>query len=361
MTEFDFLDASGQEFSSESELFKYVDNENVLDDVGTDVNFIGSVNNYETRNQFFSSIGNSFERIWEEDEEDLELLSASTQNRAIPYYVYYDDDFPIFITTANISDEMPQTIENHLQSDPNLGRFWISMQEMDRMRSRLVQQDDDVIIPFFTGHRSEYSEVPAEKRDEVTRTMTYWAEDGRETYKEMRKKYGILPTNIRFHRPSDYKFGLKQEGIVTHQSGSISKAWGLFEGEKSKKKILKDIINTGGQASTESNVFPEESISASKPWEIEIPGGITEASLNNFESRLAEDRWSFGISEYENPTRSRFTAELIDEYQFGRTELEGGRDKVRVYPIDGNDIDPQFRIYNFAQDHFDPQSRPQEV
>lgn len=357
MTEFDFLNASGQEFASESDLFSYVDEEDSLDDVGRNVNIIGAVNNHQTREQFFSAIEGSFERIWGDDDQNLELLSATTGGRAIPYYVYYDDDFPVFVTTANISDEMPDTIEEFLLSERSVGRFWISMQEMDRMRSRLVMQDDDVMIPFFTGHRSKYSDVSAEKRENVTRTMTCWGDDGRKTCKEMRKKYGILPTNLRFERPSHYKFGLKQEGILTHQSGSISRAWELFRSEKDRKKRLKDVINSGGTGSVDSSIFEKE-VSASRPWEVDVNERLREEALDSFRDRLSEDRWKFGLSEFSHPGKSRFNAEIIDEENFGRTEMEGRRDSVRVYPIDGNDIDPQFRVFNFIQDHFAADCEP---
>ncbi|UTF52786.1 hypothetical protein [Natronosalvus rutilus] len=361
MPEFDFLDASGQAFSDERNLFEYVDRNDVLEDVGRNVNIIGSVNNFNTRREFFAAIESNFERIWGEEEENLELLSANSDGRAIPYYVYYDDDFPLFITTANISEEMPDTIEKFIVSQPNIGRFWISMQEMDSMRARVVREDPDVIIPFFTGHRSKYSDVPAEKREDVTRTMTYWAIDGRKTYKEMRKKYGILPTNIRFERPDQYKFGLKQEGIITHQKGTITKAWDLFQSQKERQLILKRAINSGGAHSVESGVYPDHRISSTKPWEIDLTKPISGDPLEGFESRLSEDRWKFGLSEFSNPTNSRFSAEVIDEDKFGRTEIEGNWKSIRVYPIDGNDIDPQFRVFNFVQDHFDASCEPMEV
>lgn len=361
MTELDFLDVSGQIFDSEQKLFDFVDKEDSLEEVGSNINLIGSVNNYPTRSKFFSAIEGSFERIWQEDEEDLELLAAHSGGRAIPYYVYYDDDFPIFITTANISDEMPNTIENFLSTDGNLGRFWISMEEMDRMRAKVVRRNEDVIIPFFTGHRSAYSDIPADKRGDIKRTMTYWAEDGRETYKEMRKKYGILPTNIRFERPGEFKFGLKQKGIVSHQSGSISNAWELLNGEKDRKKMLKDTINTGGPSTSESNIFEDQNISVAKPWGIQLQSKIDEQAINTFKLRLSEDRWELGLSEYQKVGPSRFSAEIIDNEMYGRTELEGTREAIQVYPIDGNDIDPQFRIYNFAQDHFDSDCQPVRI
>lgn len=359
MTELDFLNAHEQSFPSERDFFEYIDSEDVVRNTSKDINIIGTVNNYRSRQGFLHSLDSSFEKIW--SQEDLYLLAAHSDGRAIPYYVYYDDDFPIFLTTASITKEMPDTIEKFLHSDPDLGRFWLSMEQLDRLRRILTRKYNDLIIPFFTGHRSEYSDIPAEKRGDIERTITYWAEDGRETYKEMRTKYGILPTNLRFERPGDFKFGVKQEGIFTHQKGSIIDTWELFEEEKENKQILKDTINTGGYDSSSSQVFSNHEISSSSPWGIKMSSEIQEGPLDNFRSRLGETKWEFGVSEYRKKGASSFSAEIVDDVKYDRTLLNGHHDRVRVYPLDGNDIDPQFRVFNFIQDHFDSKCTPVEV
>lgn len=362
MSELDFLDARDQSFSSESDFFQYIEEGVDLNNIPENVNLIGSVNNYDNRNDFLQRINEEFEQIWAEG--DLWLVAAHTRGGAVPYYMYFDADFPVFITTASITKEMPPTIESFLQSDPRLGRFWLSMEQVERMRRIIVREYSDVIIPFFTGHRSKYSEIPAEKRPDIERTISYWAEDGRETYKEVRAKYGVLPTNIRFERPNDFKFGIKQEGIFTHQKGSITDVWGLLDQERRNKKGIKDVINTGGMGTSESRLFPEHKISASNPWGIVSASNqrlLSSNALDTFTDRLEEDRWKFGVSEYSRVGDPGFDAELVDSIGFSRTQMRGYEDSVRVYPLDRNDIDSQFRIFNFVQDHFDSSCEAIEV
>lgn len=362
MSELDFLNARAHGFSSESEFFQYIENDVNLEGISGNINIIGSVNNYSESRQFIDAVKDEFELIW--GDEDLHLVAAHTRDRPIPYYVYFDQDFPVFITTANITEEMPPTIEAFLKSDPHLGRFWLSMEQVERMRRHIVRQYQDVIIPFFTGHRSKYSEIPAEKRGDIERTISYWAEDGRETYKEMRAKYGVLPTNIRFERPNDFKFGIKQEGIFTHQNGSIIDVWELLQQERDSKQDVKDVINSGGFGESESKVFPDHQISASSPWGITADGGdqlLSKDAIKTFKVRMQEDRWMFGVSEFSKVGDPGFKAELVDNVGYSRTQMRGYNDSVRIYPLDRNDIDSQFRIFNFVQDHFDASCRAIEV
>lgn len=359
MSELDFLDVHDHSFSSEREFFEFVEERDSIAKVGENINIVGSVNNYSSHADFQKAITLGFEEIWAD--ENVSLLAAHYNGRAIPYYTLYDQDFPIFITTGNITKEMPNTIGEFLQNDPHVGRFWLSMEQIEQVRRTLVRKYDDLIIPFFTGHRSKYSDVPAEKRGNIERTISYWAEDGRETFKELRSKYGVLPTNIRFERPNDFKFGVKQEGVFTHQKGSIMDIWELLDEERERKQVLKSTINSGGFDTSPSAVFEGHEISHSSPWAIEMSDVLGENPIDKFEDRVSEDKWEFGVSEFRPAGRSGFRAELVDENMYGRTRLDGRGEKVRIYPLDGNDIDPQFRVFAFMQDHFDPSCNPVEV
>lgn len=353
MTEFDFLDAQDRTFDSEQDFIEYIDNDVTLSDLDGKLNIIGSVNDYPNKVQFEKALSFGFEPIWKSD--DLRLLVAHTDSKAIPYYVYLDDEFPLFFTTANITDEMPPTIEQFLQRDPRLGRFWLSMEQMELLRQEITSKYDDLIIPFFTGHRSKFTDIPAEKREDLERTMSYWARDGRQVYKEMRSKYGILPKNILFERPNHFKFGIKQEGVFKHRQGSVKETWNLYRSERERKKIVKKAIDTGGyDDETQSILFEGRTLATSRPWGIETKEfGV--AAIDNFESRVSEDRWEFGVSAYKSKTEiPGFDAHLIDSNSYVRTKLRGRHDSIRIYPDEDSGIDQHIRIYNLVQDHFDP-------
>ena len=361
MSELDFLEAKDLSFASESDFFQYITNDVDLDDVDGNVNLIGSVSDYFTKRRFVQALDNGFETIWSTG--DLYLLAAHTGSSSIPYYVYLDEDFPVFLTTANITDEMPGTIENFLKSDSNLGRFWLSMEQMELLRAEISREYDDLIIPFFTGHRSEYTEIPAEKRDEIDRTVSYWGEDGRQAYKEMRTKYGVLPTNLVFERPNHFKFGIKQEGVFKHQGGSISEAWDLYRSERTRKSRVKNAINSGGyDTDARSEQFEGRTISGSRPWAVEMDEAMSSDPLESFVPHISEEEMEFSVAGYKaKPTTPGFDAQLIDKNSYGSTKLRGRRKTIRVYPHQGSGIDQHFRIYNFVQDHFDPACRAVEV
>lgn len=361
MSELDFLDASDLSFSSESDFFQYITDDVDLAEVDGNLNLIGSVSDYHTKPQFIDALENGFETIWTTG--DLHLLAAHKGSSAIPYYVYLDEDFPVFLTTANITDEMPATIESFLRSDPNLGRFWLSMEQIDLLRAEITRNYDDLLIPFFTGHRSGYMEIPAEKRDQIERTISYWGDDGRQAYKEMRTKYGVLPTNIVFERPNHFKFGIKQEGVFKHQEGSIMDAWDLYRSERTRKEMVKKAINTGGyDTEAKSEQFEGRTISGSKPWAVEMDEAMAVEPLDTFVPHISDEDREFSVAGYQKkPDMPGFDAQIVDTNSYGSTKLRGRRKTIRVYPHQGSGIDQHFRIYNFVQDHFNPDCRAVEV
>jgi hypothetical protein len=359
MTELDFVDAKGAQFKSMSGFFKYIDAESDLQSEGGNTNFVASVNNYQSRSGFFDSLESQFEILWAQG--DLCLLAANAAGKTVPYYAYYDDHFPVFVTTANITEEMPPTIEKYLQSDSQLGRFWMSMEQMDKLRRHISHKYPELVIPFYTAKYYKHSGKSPRRRPDVDRTISYWGEDGKESYKEMRSKYGVAPTNIRFSRPGDFKFGVKSEGVFTHMNGSVEEIWDLLESEKKRKLSVKNAINSGGRRETTSRIFGEIKVSGSDPWAVALSEKtIEDQDLTEFQKRVEDDKWDFNISERSMGSNS-FEMEIVDTVSYGRTELIGSNDQIRIYPIDGNDIDPQLRAFNLVQDHFDSACYAKEV
>ncbi|MEZ3144990.1 hypothetical protein [Halobaculum sp. MBLA0143] len=358
MSELDFIEAKNRGFSSARDFFSYIDDVSALDSFNGNTNIVASINNYGGRSQFFNSLDSQFEILWSND--DLRLMVANTAGKTIPYYVYYDDHFPVFLTTANITDEMPPTIERFLRSDRQLGRFWMSMEQMDKLRLQMSRKYSGLVIPFFTAKYTQHSGQESQRRADISRTISYWGDDGKESYKEMRGKYGVGPTNIRFSRPGHFKFGVKSEGVFTHMDGPVGEIWELLESEKKRKQQVKSVINSGGTGQSSSRVFEETKVSASEPWAVKLNNEIGDRDLNEFKSRVEDEKWEFDLSEYRTNTHS-FEAEVVDKISYGRTEMIGSGGRIRIFPIDGNDIDPQIRTYNLVQDHFDSDCSPEVV
>lgn len=357
---FDFLNAMDHDFESANHLIRYIEDEVDLTGLSTGMNLVGSVNDYPQSDSFIDSLGSYFDLI--NSSGDLHLLKASVDDKAIPYYVYFDETFPIFLTTANITDEMPPTINAYLRNTPNVGRFWLSQRQMEEIRKNIIANHNDVLIPFFSANRTPSSEIPANRRPDVNRSITYYADDGRETYREMRHQYGVLPRILEFERPNHFKFRIKNRGVFVHERGSIEELWKAFQREKDRKKRVKSIIDTSNLTEKRSGVFENAKISVSEPWAIEVNSGIEAGQVKNFRSHLNQMELEFGVSEYDSsPSIPSFEAELIDSTSFETTRLMSNGDTIRIYPRELTDIDQSFRIYNFVSDHFGPNCRAVEV
>jgi len=350
---FDFLDAIDRRFQSSDDFISYVEESVDLDDLSDGLNIVGAINDHAKRSPFINSLESHFDVL--DSSGDLYLLRADTGEGYVPYYVYFDEKFPVFFTTANITNEMPPTINQYLRNTHKVGRFWLSKRQMEDLRKDIVSEFEDILIPFFSAKRTPGSEIPSQKRPNVDRSITYYADDGLETYREMRYQYGVLPRILEFERPNHFKFRVKNRGVFVHERGSVSEMWKILKKEQQRKEEIKSIIDTGELEQSQSSIFEEQTISVSRPWGIKAKDGIKPNAVRNFENHLQETSLEFGISEFDpSPEIPGFEAELIDNTSFETTRLMSSGDTVRVYPRELTDVDQSFRIYNFVSDHFGP-------
>ncbi|WP_283403828.1 hypothetical protein [Halorubrum sp. DM2] len=355
------MDAVDRDFSSADDFVSYLEKDYNLGEVPESVNFIGAINDCRSEKAFIDSLGSHFDRV--DSTGDLYLLKGDTGEEYVPYYVYVDDEFPVFITTANITDEMPPTINSYLQQSKDVGRFWLSKRQMEALREELISRyDGDILIPFFSAKRGMFSEIGARKRPGTKRRITYYADDGLETYREMRMEYGVLPTILEFERPNHFKFRVKDKGVFVHESGSVQELWRTLKKETEHKSRIKEYIDTGEATEPESTVFQNKTISVSRPWGIKVDPGLHRDHLDGFKSHLQNEELEFGVSEYNSyPEIPSFDAELIDHSSYETTKLMTKEDTIQVYPRELTDVDQSFRIYNFVSDHFGPKCEPVAV
>jgi hypothetical protein len=238
----------------------------------------------------------------------------------------------------------------------------LSQRQIDEIRKGLVTDYDDILIPFFSAKRSPDSNINARRRPKTTRSLQYRADDGLETYREMRFNYGVLPRIMTFERPNHFKFRVKQEGIFIHQSGSIMELWNSLQNQINRAENIVEYSNTGGYGEVTSTFFENKEIRVSSPWAIEVKDGIQSEPLDNFREHMNESFWEFGVSEYHAlPEVPSFKAEIIDENRYERTILRSKDDDIRVFPRELTDIDQSVRIFNFISDHFDSDCIAREV
>lgn len=358
----DFLDLMNRKFRTVDNLVHYLDNEADLASLSGEFNIFASVNNLGGKEDFFEAIKHSEQFNISQESDDLKLLRATHEESTIYTYVYLDDDFPVFFTTANKTDELPPTIWAFLQETQDIGRLQLPKRAIDNLRTRLVSEYDDLIIPYFSARRSFDSNAPARRRPNVERSIQYRGMDGIETYKEMRYNYGILPKIMVFERPHRFKFRVKQNGVFVHVTGSLFELWSALQREMERTLSIKESANTGGFGDVESTFFENREMHVSSPWEIKVDEGIEKSSLDGFKSHLGEDFYEFNVSEFQTaPDAASFQAEVIDDSSHELLTLKSKNDTIRVFPREQTDIDQSVRIFNFVSDHFDSECEARAV
>ena len=355
----DFLQAVECEATSRSDFIEHIQSVAPIDLGRKKLSVIGSVCEYE-QDRFIETLRDQFELVAVED--DLILMWSNREN--IPYYVLYDDDeFPIFFTAANKTDEIPATLGKYLKSNSSMSRMWVGKQEMERYRTQMVRDTENLLIPYFTAKRSKNSDVPAKKRPNYDRTISYWADDGLETYRHMKSQYGVLPTNIQFEDPGRFKFAITQKGVFTSMERGVEQIMDLLDQSVDRLRRIKRKIDTGGYyVESYDQILEEVSIPCSKPWAIKLEERPTVGDIENIETNVKKSNLEFQILGFKSDTRKRtFDAEFMDTEDYSKTVVRTKKDEIRIFPTEDTGIDQNIRIYNFIDDHIEPGCEAIEV
>jgi hypothetical protein len=359
--EADFLDAIDREFKSQDSFVNYIHRSYLLDEISGEFNVIGSINNLDGgSSEFLNKVENEFRIV--NSTGDLHLLHTTVENESVYSYVYADDDAPVFLTNANKTDQIPPTVWRFLQETYGIGRLMLSNRQVDQIRKRVVGEHENIVIPYFSARRKRDSSIDARRRPDEVRSVQYRADDGLDTYKEMRFNYGVLPQIMVFEQPNEFKFKVKADGTFVHQKGGIKALWSCLRKEIDRMTDMKKHANTAGYGPYESSFFEKDRFSVSSPWAVEIKDGIKREYLDSFQIHLDGDFWEFSVSEYRsNSENESFQAEVIDHSTNVRTTMKSRGKEVRIYPREETDIDQSNRLYNFLGDHFDSDCTPKRV
>lgn len=354
----DFLDAIDREYSSRDDFIDYIQTDVDLNNLDNKLSVVGSVSEY-TRSNFIQSLQGHFNIV--DEQEELILLWA--ENESVPYYVsLHDREFPLFFTAANKTDEIPDTLVKYLKSDQMMSRMWVGKREMERLREQMVRDYDHLLIPYFTAKRSKHTDIPAEKRPDYDRTMSYWADDGLETFRHMKSRYGVLPTNLQFQQPGSFKFQITQDGVFTAIDNGVEQISNLIQHTINRLRIIKSAIDTADYNEKSYDILQEFSFPYSKPWAIQLDERPAVDDIRHFEGNLAESNLEFDVLDFDpNYEKRAFDAELADTEDYSRTGVRTKEDQIRVYPRESTGIDQSFRIYNFIDDHISPNPEAIEV
>lgn len=355
----DFFGIGDRAFQSLPEVTSFIYEEVDLGEIDGDLSVIGSVSNFANLDTFIESSQSHFKIL----RKNRNLLLLDAKKFDVPYYLFWDEDFPIWFTTGRKTEDLPKTIDEYFKSEPRIGRLWISKREMENLRQRIVEGYPEVLMTYFTARRSRHSDIQAERRPDVERTFQYYGKDALETFNEIKVNYGVLPTNLKFHKPNNFKFRVTQKGIFTIKYGGIEEVLTVIQDSVNRLQNVKDAIDSSNFSTNTNKYSPESSIPISKPWEINLQSEIRQGDIDRFQSDEL-DTWEFSLTEIQSSFENDpplFQTTLLDNRAYGKSIIHSKNSSLRVYPRKGTGIDQSLRIFEFVKDQIDPSAHATTV
>jgi hypothetical protein len=234
---------------------------------------------------------------------------------------------------------------------------------MERIRRRVLDEHPNVRIPYFTAHHSPHADQEGTTRPGFERTIQYYGEDGRESFKEVKHKYGVFPTNVRFKKPNEFKFRITNQGTFTINKGGISEPLELITSSIDYLREARGAIRKSSYTEVANEFDPDRSLPKSEPWGIELKSGLGERDVRNLHDNLDSRDWDFQPARikksFDDPLG--FRAEIVDERSYGRASLRTKGDLIRVYPREHTTFSHFMRIFSFVSDHIDQNSVPKAL
>lgn len=145
----------------------------------------------------------------EEYGEITKLTSSYTKRsgetgEAVFFATFFQDEL-LMIFTASTEEAIDQTLEETVKSSHVLASMPIVPPDFQKMNRRVLDEYEDVKITEFKSVRIP-DLADAEIRPEFDRVMEYKGRDGRQTLKEFRQYYGVVPVRLQYeHEEIEFK------------------------------------------------------------------------------------------------------------------------------------------------------------
>lgn len=350
----DFLNVGEEQFASLEQVTSHISISSDLDELDGDLSIVGTVTDFDSLDVLLDSARSEFDVVQRNG--NLVLLNASQLD--VPYYLYWDEDFPVWFTTGRKTEDLPKTIDKYLRSQSHIGRLWISKTEMENLRQSIIQNYPDVLMTYFTATRSKHSEVDAQRRPDFDRTFQYYGKDALETFNEVKYEYGVLPTNLKFQKSNEFKFRVTRRGVFTIKHGGLEEVLSVIQNSIERLQDVKNAIDSSVFSRQENKFVEGRKLAQSRPWAIHLTSPPTPQDVDRFRNGELKD-WDFVLSEiresFETDT-PYFRAKLRDRQTLGETLVRSKGDTIRVYPREDTGIGQSVRLYELVSDQIDPNS-----
>jgi len=134
------------------------------------------------------------------------------------FFVYQHSDDLILLFTTEIYDVHYKTIRNKISQIRGIDEVWIHPKVIAKINQFIIDKYETAKITNFSSRRAPKDKIPCKIRPDITRRIEYSGEDGKETLKEMKQLYGVIPTSLEYEIFGRIKLKVTEDGLFNLES-----------------------------------------------------------------------------------------------------------------------------------------------
>lgn len=353
-----FLHIKDVDFSDIQDFISFLESEQNEYRIPGNLQIIATISNFKTIDLFVDSLieyGFSIEKKFGK----LLLISKVLHDQKISYYVFFDDrnNVPLFLTIARKTEDIPETLLNYVDRSKNISNLWITPKVMKELKDELITEYEDLMITYFSAKRSPNTDITAEYRPEVARSIQYRGDDGKLALEELEFYYGVLPKIIEIKLLEGVWFRIDNKGIITMKQGDFRKIFEIIENVVGRLLQIRNAIGESKYTIRRVGINKQFANAIQTPWSVILPSGIGYDDVPSFCEAIQSEEWGFTLLEHVLLKGSVFfSARIIDNNKSSVFDITTTGSKIDIYPVEKADIGSCLRFYEFIVENIDPQA-----
>ncbi|MBP2133390.1 hypothetical protein J2128_001344 [Methanomicrobium sp. W14] len=319
------------------------------------VHIIPAISTFRSAEEFFKSLDDAGFRV-DGGFGKLLYISKELGGDRVVFYVFYDEstNISLFITTAKKSKEIPDVLFKYINHERNISNLWISPCTMKEIKDDLSGKYEKMMITYFSARRGTSTDIKAEIRPEISRSIIYRGLDGKKTLEELEYYYGVLPKILEIKLPNGVHFKIDNKGIITLNDGRFDEIFKILDYIIEKIITVKNAINESEYKIFNIGKNKQFRHALQKPWSVIISRNIDIGSMPKICKSFNSEEWNFTLLESVLISGSLlFTARLIDNYSGTKFDISMIGNRIDIFPVDETDIGSSIRFYEFILENID--------
>lgn len=170
---------------------------------------------------------------------ERKYIDSKGEEKIADYYANYYNDSILILFTAVTEEGIKETLDPIIEKRHGICKMYIYPKNFEMIKDYILTEKINANILSFKAFRKPEI-IEGEIRPEITdRIIDYKGRDGKETLKEFRKYYGVIPSRLEFEIENSH-FKIEDDGrflLYTINEETFNLIFDIIE------LILKEILN----------------------------------------------------------------------------------------------------------------------